>query len=497
MKAVITDNNYYRRRFNYRFVLKTIGFILIIESLFMIAATVVSFYWHEPSGDTMLLSSAITFFFGIFLRIVGTDDYERAIGKRESFLTVSLTWVVLSAFGMLPFYLSGTIPDISNAFFETMSGFTTTGASIIENVENIPHGLLFWRSISQWIGGIGIIVFALAILPIVGGNASVLYDAETTGIVRERFRPRITQVAKRLWFTYIAVTIILICLLWLGPMNLFDAVCHAMTTMSTGGYSTKQASVAYWDSSYLEYVLSAFMFIGGINFSLVFFLLKGVPKKLLNDEEFRWYAAIVLLFTIIIAFGLFVSGKFGNAEESFRTSLFQVISTITTTGFSSAVYANWGAFYSFMFCILMLFCACAGSTTGGIKIVRIIVLFKNAINEFKRQVHPNAILPVRLNKQVIPIDIVTKILAFIFLYLAILIVSFIVLSITGMDFEESIGAAISCMGNVGPGLGEISAKGHFADIPVFSKWYLSFIMLTGRLELFTILSLFMPTFWKK
>lgn len=497
MRVLTVDNNYYRRKFNYRFVLKTIGFILIIESLFMMVATVVSFYWREWCGDSMLICSSITFFSGIFLRLVGTDDYERQIGKRESFLTVTLTWIALSAFGMLPFYLSGTIPDISNAFFETMSGFTTTGASILENVEEVPRGLLFWRSISQWIGGIGIIVFALAILPIVGGNASVLYDAETTGIVHERFSPRITQVAKRLWVTYITVTLILVFLLWIGPMDLFDAVCHAMTTMSTGGYSTKQASVAYWNSPYLEYVLSIFMFIGGVNFALVFFLLKGIPKKLLRDEEFRWYAAIVILFTIAIALGLSISGKFGNVEESFRTSLFQVVSTITTTGFSSAVYADWGAFYSFMFCILMLFCACAGSTSGGVKIVRIIVLFKNAINEFKRQVHPNAVLPVRLNGQVIPIDIVTKILAFIFLYLAILIVSFIVLSITGMNFEESIGAAISCMGNVGPGLGEISAKGHFADIPVFSKWFLSFIMLTGRLELFTVLSLFMPAFWKK
>lgn len=497
MEVIALGNNIARRKFNYRFVMKTIGFILIIESLFMMFSAIISFYWHEWSADSMLLSSAITFFSGIFIRLVGTDDYDHPIGKRESFLTVTLTWVALSAFGTLPFYISGAIPDISNAFFETMSGFTTTGATILTNIDEMPRGLLFWRSITQWVGGIGIIVFALAILPIVGGNASVLYDAESTGIVRDRFRPRITQVAKRLWMTYIFVTGVLAILLWLGPMDFFDSVCHALTTMSTGGYSTKQASIAYWNSPYIEYVLSIFMFIGGVNFSLIFFMLKGVPKKLLKDEEFRWYGVICLFFTIAIAVGLFISGQIGNMEESFRISLFQVVSTITTTGFSSASYMGWGAFYIFMICILMLFCACAGSTSGGVKIVRIIVLFKNAINEFKRQVHPNAVLPVRLNGQVIPIDIVTKVLAFLFLYIGILIFSFIVLSVSGMNFEESIGAAISCMGNVGPGLGEMGYSGHFDSVPTFSKWYLSFIMLTGRLELFTVLSLFMPAFWRK
>ncbi|NDV79612.1 TrkH family potassium uptake protein [Dysgonomonas sp. 511] len=483
--------------FNFRFIFKTIGFLLIIESLFMMVATVVSFYWHEAAGDAMLISSTITFFAGIFIRLIGTDDYEKPIGKRESFLVVSLTWVILSAFGMLPFYLSGAIPDISNAYFETMSGFSTTGASILTDIDSMPKGLLFWRSITQWIGGIGIIVFALAILPMLGGNASVLYDAETTGIVHERFTPRVTQVAKRLWLIYIFVTLILFFLLWVGPMDMFDAACHALTTLSTGGYSTKQASIAYWDSPYLEYVLSVFMFIGGTNFALIFFLLKGVPKRLLKDEEFRWYGAICLIFSVIIAGSLILSGQMDDVGYALRTSVFQVISIITTTGFTSIDYMGWGAFYIFLLCLLMLFCACAGSTSGGIKIVRIIVLFKNAINEFKRQVHPNAILPVRLNGQVVPIDIVTKILAFMFLYLAILVVSFLILSFMGLEFEESIGAAISCMGNVGPGLGDIGHSGHFNNIPAVSKWYLCFLMLTGRLELFTVLSLFMPAFWKR
>lgn len=484
-------------KFNYRFVFKTIGFLLITESLFMMVTTIVSFYMCDSCGDALLVSSSITLSGGMLLRLIGTDYYEKPIGKRESFLVVAISWVILSAFGMLPFYLSGVVPEISDAYFETMSGFTTTGASIITNVDTVPHGLLFWRSITQWIGGIGIIVFALAVLPIMGGNASVLYDAEATGITHERFRPRVSQVAKRLWITYVFITFILTLLLWAGPMNLFDAVCHALTTMSTGGYSTKQASIAYWNSSYLEYVLSIFMFIGGVNFSLIYFLFRGIPKKIFRDEEFRWYACICVIFTIIITGSLLYSGHLKNIEHAFRTSLFHVTSIITTTGFITTSYMKWGAFYLFLLCLLMLFCACAGSTSGGIKIVRIIILFKNAINEFRRQVQPNAMLPVRLNNQVVPFEIVTKILAFIFLYLAILIVSFIILSFSGMGFEESIGAAISCMGNVGPGLGKNGLSGHFADIPTFCKWYLCFIMLTGRLELFTVLSLFIPAFWRK
>lgn len=481
--------------FNFRFIFKTIGFLLIIESLLLMISAAISFYYHELSGDAFLISGSITIVVGIMLRLLGVEPREKPIGKREGFLLVSISWVILSAFGMLPFCISGVIPKISDAYFETMSGFTTTGSTIIPNVDVIPLGLLFWRCLTQWVGGLGIVVFALAVLPIIGGNASFLFDAETTGIVRERFQPRITQIAKRLLFTYIFITALIIILLWIGPMNLFDAVCHALSTASTGGFSTKQASIAYWNSPYIEYVISIFMIVGGINFSLLYFLLRGKPKRLLQDEEVRWYFGIYLSFTIIISVGLILSGQIDIAENAFRTSLFQVTSAITTTGFSTADFTSWGPFYMFLIYLLMMICACAGSTSGGIKVIRVVVLFKNAINEFKRQVHPNAVLPVRVNNQVLPVDIVTKILAFIFLYLLILFVSFLVLSITGIGFEDSITASVSCMGNVG--LGSLSESGHFANISDTAKWYLSFLMLTGRLELFTVLSLFMPAFWRK
>jgi trk system potassium uptake protein TrkH len=334
------------------------------------------------------------------------------------------------------------------------------------------------------------------ILPM-GGNASVMYDAEVAGIGYDRFRPRISQIAKRLWLVYVFLTSILIVLLWIGPMNLFDSICHAFTTISTAGFSTKQNSIAYWDSAYVEYVVTLFMFIGGINFTLIYFFVKGSPKKLYQNEEFKWYVSIIAIFVIIIAVGLYNSGKTAGVEKAFRTSLFQVVSMITTTCFSTDNILSWGSFYQFIVVIFMVFGACAGSTAGGIKIVRIVILFKNSINEFKRQVHPNAILPIRLNGNVISIDVVTKVLAFIFLYLAILIVSCLLLSLSGMQFENALGAAVSCLGNIGGGLAEIGNTGSFSEVPTESKWYLCFLMLTGRLELFTVLSLFMPAFWRR
>lgn len=482
--------------FNYRFVLRTIGFLLIIESLFMMSATVVSFYLHEMAGDAMLIGSSITFFAGVFIRLTGTEDFPKPIGKRESFFMVAISWIVLSAFGMLPYYLSGSIPTISNAYFETMSGLTATGATILNDIESMPKGLLFWRSVTQWIGGLGIVLFVATILPM-GGNASVMYDAEVTGIGYDRFRPRISQIAKRLWLAYVFLTTILIILLWIGPMDFFDSICHAFTTISTAGFSTKQDSIAHWHSAYVEYVVTIFMFIGGINFTLIYFFMKGSPKKLLQNEEFKWYVSIIAIFVVIIAIGLYNSGNATGVEKAFRTSLFQVVSMITTTCFSTDNILNWGSFYQFIVVIFMVCGACAGSTAGGIKIVRIVILFKNSINEFKRQVHPNAILPIRLNDRVISMDVVTKVLAFIFLYLAILIFSCLVLSLSGMGFENSLGAAVSCLGNVGGGLAEIGNTGSFSAVPTESKWYLCFLMLTGRLELFTVLSLFMPAFWRR
>lgn len=485
--------------FNLRFIVRMLGFVLVIESLFMMACSVVSFYYMEESGNSLLLCGVGTLLAGIFFRVFGTREVQKKTSKRESFLAVTLIWLFLTAFGMLPFHYSGLTPRWSNSFFEAMSGFSTTGSSILQHIDDLPKGLLLWRSFTQWIGGIGIVVFALLLLPMVGANSnpSSLYNSEVSGISKDKFSPKIKQTASRLGLIYLVITFSLFVLLCIGPMSSFDALCHALTTVSTGGFSTKQASIAYWNSPYLEYVLSAFMLIGGINFTLIYFLFTGNYRRIFRDDEFKWYLLIILFFSVAVMLGLYNSGQVKGVEDSFRVSFFQVVSTITTTGFSTVDYTRWGVFYSILMCLLMVFCACSGSTSGGLKVARMIILSKNAINEFKRQVHPNAVLPVRFNGNVVPMETVTKILAFIFLYFLILVFSFLVLSYSGMNFEESVSSSISCMSNAGKALGSLNSNGSYAHVPEFAKWYLAFLMLVGRLEVFTVLSLFMPAFWKR
>lgn len=484
-------------KFNFRFVSRTLGSMLVIESLFMMICALLSLYYHEEEGDAILACSGATLFLGIMFELFGRGGVHRRITKRESFLTVTLVWTILPLLGMFPFYFSGPNLSIHDAFFEAMSAFTTTGASVITHLDEMSAGLLLWRCLMQWMGGIGIIAFALLLLPMVGGSGLALYSCEVTGIGQDKFNPKIATMARQLWGIYLLITLALFALLLFSPMGVFDAVCHALSTVSTGGNSTKQAGIAYWNSAYVEYILCIFMFIGGTNFTLIYFCMKGRWDKIANNEEFKWYIVIILLFSVVIGCGLFISGKTVHIEEAFRMALFHVVSFITSTGFSTSDFNHWGIPYIFLICLLVLFCACAGSTSGGFKIVRVVVLAKNAINEFKRQVHPNAVLPVRINGRVVPIDVVTKVLAFVFLYLMILGVSFLILSVLGLNFEESVGASLSCLSNVGPALGSLGPSGDFSEVPLACKWYLSFLMLIGRLELFTVLSVFMPAFWKK
>lgn len=483
-------------KFNYRFVFRFIGFLLLIESVFMCISALVGVIFHEPVYKKILYSALITCLSGGLFILIGRKNSTESIGKREGFLSVTLSWIMLSVFGMLPYLISGTIPQVENAFFETMSGFTTTGSSILTNIEAFPKSLLFWRSFTQWIGGIGIIVFIITFLPFFGGSAIQLFDAEVSGFLQNQITPRISQIAKRLSLTYLLISIVGFLVLWCGPISAFDAACHVMTSISTGGFSTKQSSVAYFQSAYVEYVLTVLMFIGGTNFTLIYLFFKKRSFKVFKDEEFKWFYMMVIIFTVGITVSLLNSGRMESLEYTFRTSLFQTISILTTTGAVTFDYTTWGFPYVFIFLSMMLFCASAGSTTGGMKISRLIVLAKNTLLEFKRQVHPSAVLSVKLNGKVIQEKVVSKILAFIFLYLSITAVSFFVLSLTGMPFDEAIGAAMTAIGNVGPGLGESGPSGSFADATVFAKLYMSFLMLIGRLEIFTVLSLFIPSFWK-
>ena len=409
---------------------------------------------------------------------------------------VTMVWIIFSLFGSLPYMIGNTIPSFADAFFETMSGFTTTGSSILNHVEALPHATLFWRSLTQWLGGLGIIMLFIAILPSLGIEGRDLYVAEVTGPTHNKTSFTFTSSARQMWILYTILTLLQTLLLLFGGMNLFDGICHAFTTMATGGFSTKQASIEYYHSPYIDYVISIFMFLSGINFTLLLLMFNGKIKKFIHDAELKFYFICVSFFTIFIAFWLYRTCDMG-VEEAFRKSLFQVISLQTSTGFATADYMLWPSILWGCLIVVMLIGACAGSTTGGIKCIRMVILFKVAKNEFKHILHPNAVLPVRVNKQVISPSIQSTVLAFTFLYAVIAIISILIMLGFGVGFLESIGTVVSSMGNMGPGLGTCGPAYSWSELPDAAKWLLSFLMLLGRLELFTVLLLFSSDFWKK
>ncbi len=483
---------------NIKVVFRTLGFLLLFQSFFMLLAAIVSFIYNENDVQIILLSTAITFIFGIVSALFIRKPKDQ-IGKREAYLVVALVWVVFSLFGLLPFWLSGAIPSYTDAFFETMSGFTTTGASILNDVESLSHGLLFWRSIIQWLGGMGIIVLSLAVLPLLGMGGMQLFVAEVPGPTKDKLHAKVSYTAKALWGIYFVLTFSQAILLWLGGMNLFDSICHSFTTMATGGFSTKNSSIAFWDSSYIQYVFIIYMLLAGVNFSLYFYFIKGNFKKFFKNEELKYYLLFVLVFSVLVALSIiyYTPNWHNGIEQTIRHSIFQVVSLITTTGFASFDFLQWSQFTWMLLVMVMLFGASAGSTSGGIKMVRIVLLLKNSYYEFKRLIHPNAIIPVRFNEKVVMPQVMTNVLAFVVLYIAILVISMVVLGAFGMSFDEAVGSAITAIGNVGPSLGSLGPASNFSEISIAAKWFMSFLMLIGRLELFTVLMILTPTFWTK
>lgn len=455
----------------------------------------VSLIYSDQNIKFLIYSSAFSIILG-FLMWFFTRNSSKEIGKKEGYLIVSLGWIVFSLIGALPFYISNAIPSFTDAFFETISGFTTTGASILNDIEAMPHSLLFWRSMTQWLGGMGIIVLSLAILPILGIGGMQLFVAEVPGLKPDKLHPKIKETAKRLWAIYIIFTFVEVVLLMFGGMDLFDAINHSFTTMATGGYSTKQASIAYWDSPYIHYVITLFMIIAGTNFTLSYFALHFNFKKVFQNEEFKYYLGFIAGFTIIIAYALYIFESTG-VEQSIRDSVFQVVSIMTTTGFATVDYYQWTPFIWVLLFILMFFGGSAGSTGGSIKIVRILLVLKNGYLELKRLIHPNAIIPVRFNHQAVPSNIIANVLAFIMFYIVIFVVGTIIMTATGLDFESSMGSVAATLGNIGPGIGTVGPAENFYHVTDFGKWFLSFLMLLGRLELFTVLVILSPSFWKK
>lgn len=480
---------------NFKTIIRIIGILLSLETVMFLVCSGVSFYYRESDMLDFWKAGGITAGVGLLLAALGKGG-ERQLTRRDGYVLVSFAWVAFSLFGMLPFYIGRYIPDIANAFFETMSGFSSTGATILDDIESLPHGILFWRSMTQWIGGLGIIMFTIAVLPIFGVSGLQVFAAEASGPTHDKVHPRIGITAKWIWSIYAGITALLVSLLMLGGMDWFDSICHAFATTGTGGFSTKQASVSYYNSPYIEYVISIFMFISGINFTLLLLFVNRKFKKFISNAELKFYFGSVVLFTAVIAIVLYYTSPMGM-EESFRKSLFQVISLHTSTGFATDDYMQWTPVLWGLLTIIMLMGACAGSTTGGLKCIRMVILTKVSRNEFKHILHPNAILPVRINKQVISPSIVSTVLAFCFIYIAIIVIGTLLMMAMGVGAEESMGCVISSIGNMGPGLGETGPAYSWNALPDAAKWLLSFLMLLGRLELFTVLLLFTPDFWKR
>ena len=480
---------------NFRIILNISGFLLILEGLFMGLAGCVSLIYEEAAYP-LFLSALITSISGLLLWYYNRN-VSKSISKREGYIIVSMGWILFSLFGAIPFIISKSIPSYTDAFFETISGFTTTGASILNDIESLSHGDLFWRSITQWIGGMGIIVLSLAVLPLLGIGGMQLFVAEVPGLKPDKIHPRIKETAKRLWMIYCLFTLAETAMLWTGGMSLFDAVCHSFTTMATGGYSTKQDSIMHYNSPFIHYTISAFMIIAGANFTMSYFALKFDFKRIFRNEEFIFYLKLVFGFTIIFTISLFFLQKENTFEESFRHSLFQVSSIMTTTGYITTDYLQWTPFLVLLLFLIMFLGGSSGSTGGSIKTVRILLLLKNSYLELKRLIHPNAIITVRLNKHSVPQEIISNVLAFIVFYLIIFTFGTICMSVLGLDFESAMGAVAATLGNIGPGIGSVGPVENYAHIPDLGKWLLSFFMLVGRLELFTVIILFSPAFWKK
>ncbi|NJN24678.1 MAG: TrkH family potassium uptake protein [Cyclobacteriaceae bacterium] len=483
-------------KLNFKAIISILGLLLMLNGGFMLLCLPVSLYFRDGEWRSLLMASLLTFGVGAAGYFLTKSKTNGGLSKRDGYLVVSLGWLCMSAFGTLPYILSGEIPNFTDAFFETLSGYTTTGASILNDIEAMGEGILMWRSLTQWIGGMGIIVLTVAILPLLGIGGMQLFVAEAPGVTPDKLKPRITDTAKRLWLIYLGLTVLEAILLKLGGMSLFDAVNHSLTTMATGGFSTRQASIAYFTSPFIQYVIIVFMFLAGTNFTLTYFALHGQWKKVFNNEEFKYYFGFTLAFGLLIAAVVYMVSDH-TVEVAFRNALFQIVSIVTTTGFVTADYTSWAPLLTVVFFMFMFIGASAGSTAGGVKVVRHVILLKNSILELRRQIHPNAVLPVRLNSMAISSDITFNIMAFMIIYFMVFAMGATLLSALGYDFNTSIGAVATCLGNIGPGIGKVGPMDNFASISAAGKWILSFLMLLGRLELFTVLILFTPYFWTK
>lgn len=482
---------------NYQLLYKVLGSLLFLLASLLLFCAGIAFYYQEDDFMAFLISMLFTFSCGFIMRYMGRDA-DNNLSRRDSYLLVTVTWVVFSLFGMLPFLISGYIGNVTDAFFETMSGFSTTGATILDNVEGLPHAILYWRTQTQWIGGLGIVFFTIAILPSMVGNGNVkVFAAEATGPLRTKMHPRLSTMAKWIWSIYLALTVACILSFYFAGMGWFDSINYAMTTTATGGFSTHNDSAGFFHSPAIEYIAILFQFLAGINFMMLYVsVFKLRPGSLFKSSEFKLYITIILAATLWIGYMLIAHNGYGY-ERAFRSALFHVVSFITTTGLSNDDAAMWPHLTWVILACLMFIGACSGSTTGGFKCVRGVMVLKVLRNEFHKRLHPNAVLPVKIDGVPVPRSQLNTLLAFFAIFTLMVLLTATLMIAAGIDNTNAITIALSCISNVGPTLGtQIGPVMSWAELPDYVKWLCSFLMLVGRLEIMSVLVLFTREFWK-
>lgn len=476
--------------------MRSVGAIAVCISLTMLFPLAFSIYYDDGTAWPLIQSMLISLGAGLPVFLIFRRPNQPHMSHRNAMAIVTIGWIAATIIGALPFLLSGTFPTFTDCVFESISGFSTTGSSVLVDIERVPKGILMWRSLTHWLGGMGIIVLSLAILPFLGLGGMQLYKAEAPGPTPDKLTPRIRDTASALWKVYILFTFLMIILLFFGGMDFFDAICHTFGTLATGGFSTRNLSIAYYNSAYIDAVITIFMLLSGINFSLHYLMLSGKSKFMFTDPELRFYLSVVIIFILLITYGLYLT-TYPDLIQSFRYASFQVLSIITTTGYATADFEVWPVFSQAILLLCMFLGASAGSTGGGMKCMRIMMLLKHSYLELFRLIHPHAITQLKFGKRLVTNDIITGIWGFFIIYLGLFILSSFVLTALGIDLVTSFSAVAACIGNIGPGLGTVGPTDNFFHLPITAKWVLSFCMLLGRLEIYTVIILFVPEFWRK
>ena len=480
----------------WRPILNVVGLLVTFLGLSMTLPLAVGLLYRDASPPALLKAMAVTVAAGMLMYLSVRRSRMETINQREGMAIVAFGWTLVGIFGALPFYFGDGFANFTDAFFESVSGFTTTGSSILTDIESVSRGLLFWRSFIQWLGGMGIIVLSVAILPFLGVGGMQLYKAEVPSPVPDKLKPRIRDTAMIMWKVYALISAAQVVFLLLGGMSLYDALCHTFTTMPTGGFSTRNASVAAYDSVYIDVVIIVFMILAGINFSLHYQFLRGKTLAFWRDPECRFFLGAVLLLTVVVGWNVWRT-VYQGIGEALRYGAFQVVSIITTTGYATADYEQWPGMSQLILLLCMFVGASAGSTGGGVKCLRVMLCFKYCYKELFTLVHPHAVTHVKMAGKSVPDDVMRSVMGFLALYVGLFALASVLLAGLGVDFTTSFGAVAATLGNIGPGFGMVGPVENFAHIPVLGKWLLIWCMLLGRLEVFTVLILLVPEFWRK